>query len=48
MLTNKQLQLIRFYASNAWLPFKQVVKWVEEWMVTINELQQGILWEIYH
>jgi len=44
LLTSAQIKLIMFYSVRAKVDYAEVIKWVEEWKTTIQEIKQGILW----
>ena len=38
-LTSAQLKLIMFYSAKAKIDYIEVIKWVEEWKTTIQEIK---------
>lgn len=44
-LTDNQKKIIAFYAKKAQLRVEEITKRVKDWVCTISELSQGILWE---
>lgn len=44
-LTDAQKKLVKMYAEKAELAVDFVIKSVEEWIITLSEISQGILWK---